>query len=85
MPILGFNLLISSIHLTKCEAPPSLKSSLSTLVITTYFNFSDEIVFAKCKGSKSSGGLGLPCVTSQKGHLLVHKSPKIINVAVPWL
>ena len=43
------------------------------------------IVCAKFEGSLISGAKGLPCPTSQKGHLRVHKSPNIIKVAVPWL
>ena len=36
---LGFNDLIESITLIKCSAPPSIRSSLSTLVITTCSKF----------------------------------------------
>ena len=41
------------------------------------------MALAKFLGSLSSSGLGFPCATSQKGHLLVHISPMIIKVAVP--
>ena len=43
------------------------------------------IVLARFSGSSISGGFGRPCATSQKLQRLVHTSPKIINVAVPWL
>ena len=68
---------------TKCCAPPSRKSSRSTLVITTYCNFIAAMVLARFSGSCTSGACGLPCATSQNGQRRVHTSPKIMKVAVP--
>lgn len=70
---------------TKCWAPPSRKSSRSTLVTTTYFKPISATVRAKLIGSSGSGGLGRPCATSQNEQRRVHTSPRIMNVAVPWL
>ena len=39
MDVFGDKLLISLIVFTKCSAPPSSRSSLSTEVITTWFKF----------------------------------------------
>ena len=38
---------------------------------------------ARLAGSFTSGGSGLPCATSQNGQRRVHKSPRIMKVAVP--
>src|SRR4051812_677950 len=70
-------------HATKCCAPPSLRSSRSTLVITTYDKLSLEIVSARCFGSSASGASGRPCATSQNGQRRVQISPRIMKVAVP--
>src|SRR5260363_260483 len=43
----GDNALTRSMHATKCAAPPSSKSSRSTLVITTYSSLSAAIVLAR--------------------------------------
>ena len=69
----------------KCPAPPSRRSSRSTLVMTTYFSSMAAIVRAICAGSLASGGRGLPWPTSQNGQRRVHRSPRIMKVAVPWL
>ena len=69
----------------KCCAPPSLRSSRSTDVITTYFKPMSAIARANCRGSSMSRALGLPCATSQNGQRRVQISPMIINVAVPPL
>ena len=82
--ILGEAFLTASIQSTKCCAPPSLKSSRSTLVITTYLSCICAIVRAKLAGSFTSGANGLPS-TSQNGQRRVQISPKIIKVAVPLL
>jgi len=68
---------------TKCCAPPSRRSSRSTLVITTYPRRSAAIVFARFAGSSASSGSGRPCPTSQNGQRRVQMSPMIMNVAVP--
>src|SRR5690242_351677 len=43
------------------------------------------MVFARLIGSLGSNGSGRPWATSQKLQRLVHLSPIIIKVAVPWL
>ena len=68
---------------TKCAAPPSRRSSRSTLVMTTYFSFSAAIVLARFSGSLASSGSGRPWPTSQNGQRRVHLSPMIMKVAVP--
>ncbi len=68
---------------TKCCAPPSFRSSRSTLVITTYFSARRAIVSARCSGSFASGASGRPWPTSQNGQRRVQMSPRIMNVAVP--
>jgi hypothetical protein len=67
----------------KCWAPPSRRSSRSTLVMTTYLSFIAAMVRASFSGSSASGGSGLPWPTSQKGQRRVHRSPRIMKVAVP--
>ena len=42
-------------------------------------------VCARVSGSVGSGGLGRPWATSQKLQRRVQTSPRIMNVAVPWL
>src|SRR5690606_12164570 len=42
-------------------------------------------VSASRRGSSASGGLGRPWATSQKLQRRVQTSPRIMNVAVPWL
>ncbi len=79
----GDNSRTARIHCAKCSAPPSRKSSRSTLVMTTYLSRSAAMVSARWRGSSASGGLGRPCATSQNGQRRVHRSPKIMNVAVP--
>jgi hypothetical protein len=68
---------------TKCWAPPSRKSSRSTLVMTTYLSLSAAMVWASFSGSWVSSGLGRPWPTSQNGQRRVHLSPMIMKVAVP--
>ncbi len=68
---------------TKCAAPPSRRSSRSTLVITTYDSLSAAMVRARLAGSSGSRRSGRPCPTSQKGQRRVHLSPMIMKVAVP--
>src|SRR5581483_11290996 len=68
---------------TKCWAPPSRRSSRSTLVTTTYESPRRATVAARCAGSSASGARGRPCATSQKGQRRVQTSPRIMKVAVP--
>ena len=83
MRVSGERSRTASIHAAKCAAPPSRRSSRSTLVITTCFNASSATVCARCPGSSASGGSGRPCATSQNGQRRVQRSPRIMNVAVP--
>ena len=83
--VLGLVLRISLMQSAKCCAPPSRRSSRSTEVMTTYFNFMAATDSARCLGSSLSSSLGRPCPTSQKGQRRVQMSPIIMKVAVPWL
>ena len=69
----------------KCCAPPSRRSSRSTLVMTTYLSLRMPIERARFCGSSASGGNGLPCATSQNGQRRVQTSPRIMKLAVPLL
>ena len=68
---------------TKWPAPPSRRSSRSTLVITTWARRRRATVSARFRGSCGSGAAGRPCATSQNGQRRVHRSPSTMNVAVP--
>ena len=83
--VAGVRSLIALMHSAKCCAPPSLKSSRSTEVITTYLRAISATAVANSLGSSTDKGLGRPWATSQNGHLRVQISPMIIKVAVPWL
>ena len=69
--------------LAMCSAPPSIKSSLHTEVITTYFKPHSLIAVATLKGSSASRGLNLPFRTEQNLHLREQLFPMIMMVAVP--
>src|SRR6266498_5031456 len=81
--VLGHRLLIAFIVLDMCSAPPSPTSSLQTDVIITYFNPHAFIAPATLLGSYGSSKAGLPVLTAQNLHLLLHISPIIMIVAVP--
>src|SRR5918999_2228453 len=81
--IVGHRSFIALIVLAMCSAPPSSRSSLHTEVITTYLNPHFLIALATLSGSYGSRYSGLPLVTEQNLHPLVHTSPMIIMVAVP--
>jgi hypothetical protein len=66
----------------KIEAPPSVRSSLVTEVMTAYFRPSERTTPAMRPGSASSGAEGLPLATAQKLQVRVHVSPRMRNVAV---
>src|SRR5262245_46714471 len=83
MVVPGEVLRISEMRETKWAAPPSFRSSRSTLVTTTYFSFSAAMVCARWRGSSASGASGRPCATSQNGQRRVQMSPRIMKVAVP--
>src|SRR5437867_7294118 len=81
---LGQRAFIAFIVLTMCSAPPSCKSSLQTEVITTYLNSPHSLIaFATLCGSSASSKTGLPLLTAQNLHALLHTSPITIIVAVP--
>ncbi len=68
-----------------CSAPPSSRSSRSTLVMTTWFSPSFSTATATRPGSNTSSASGRPVATLQKVQPRVHTSPMIIMVACPWL
>src|SRR5579863_4486928 len=70
--------------LLTCEAPPSSRSSRSTMVMTTYLRPRLASPRATCSGSRpSTAPRGFPVVTAQKRQPRVHVSPRSITVAVP--
>src|SRR5437588_6682516 len=76
---------IAVIVWAKWSAPPSLRSSRATAVITTCFSFIRRTACATRCGSSSSNANGFAVVTAQNPHARVQRSPAIIKVAVPWL
>src|SRR5262249_37233421 len=76
---------IAVIVRAKWSAPPSMRSSRATAVITTCFNFIRRTASATRCGSSSSSAKGFAVVTAQNPHALVQRSPAIMKVAVPWL
>src|SRR5437762_9114875 len=76
---------IAVIVQAKCSAPPSLRSSRATAVITTCFNFIRRTASATRCGSSFSKAKGFAVVTAQNPQARVHRSPAIMKVAVPWL
>src|SRR5438876_3066378 len=76
---------IAVIVRAKWSAPPSLRSSRATAVITTCFSFIRITASATRCGSSSSNASGFAVVTAQNPQARVHRSPAIMNVAVPWL
>src|SRR6266480_7115021 len=82
----GFFCLIFIIVSVKCRAPPSIRSSLSTDVKTTYPNPHRDNASAVCSGSwGSNGGGAFEVFTLQNRQPLVHVSPINIIVAVAAL
>src|SRR5215217_1581478 len=73
--------LRASITLTNCDAPPSAKSSRSTLVTTICSSPSSAAAVATCSGSSGSTARGMPVLTLQKAQARVQVSPRIITVA----
>ena len=68
----------------KCCAPPSRRSSRSTLVITTYVSLSAAMVSREVGAAPPRrAASGRPCATSQNGQRRVQMSPRIMKVAVP--
>gem|GEM_PF-2317622 len=80
----GARARIAAMQSTKCWAPPSRRSSRSTLVTTTYLSPMSATVLPRFTGSDASGGLGRPWATSQNEQRRVQTSPRIMKVAVPW-
>src|SRR5437763_15796181 len=85
MIIFGSISRIAWIVRAKCSAPPSLRSSRATAVMTTCFNFIRRTASATRGGSSFSRANGFAVVTAQNPHALVQRSPAIMKVAVPWL
>ena len=67
----------------KMGAPPSLRLSRFTEVMTACLRFILWTAWAVRRGSPQSMGGGLPCLTSQKRQERVQTSPRIRKVAVP--
>src|SRR5438132_2309761 len=76
---------IAVIVRAKWSAPPSLRSSRATAVITTCFSFIRRTASATRCGSSPSSADGFAVVTAQNPHARVQRSPAIMKVAVPWL
>jgi hypothetical protein len=70
------------ITFAKWLAPPSLRSSRVTDVITAYLSPSSLSAAATLPGSVGSAGGGKPWLTLQKRQLRVHIVPRMIKVAV---
>ncbi len=85
MVVPGARWRMARIVWAKCSAPPSARSSRSTLVMTTCFSPSCATAWATRPGSKASSVCGLPVATLQKVQPRVQISPMIIMVAWPWL
>ncbi len=83
MVVVGDSSRTLRITSTKCWAPPSRRSSRSTLVMTTYLSFSAATDSPSSRGSSGLGGSGWPWPTSQNGQRRVQMSPRIMKVAVP--
>jgi hypothetical protein len=66
---------------TNWLAPPSGRSSRSTLVTTMWVSPSSAAATATCSGSSGSTGRGIPVLTLQKAQARVQVSPRIITVA----
>ena len=80
----GFAARTARITWLKCSAPPSGRSSRSTLVITTWRRPRRAAASATWAGSSASTpGRGSPLFTLQNPQRRVHVSPRIMNVAVP--
>ena len=70
--------------MAKIGAPPSLRSSRLTLVMTTCLRPIERTASAIRLGSCQSSGPGRPVLMSQKPQERVQVSPSIRKVAVPW-
>ncbi len=71
------------ITMAKIGAPPSLRSSRLTLVMTACFKFIALTAWATRSGSRKSRGDGCPRLMSQNPQERVQTSPNIKKVAVP--
>ena len=85
MMIPGLSRLTAAIVWAKCSAPPSGRSSRATAVMTTCFKLMRLVACATRSGSSVSSANGLAVFTAQNPQARVHRSPAIMNVAVPWL
>lgn len=84
MIVEGLAFLTALITWAKCAAAPSGKSSRVTMVITAWRSFMCTTASATCCGSSGSSGPGLAVRVAQNPQARVHRSPAIMNVAVPW-
>ena len=82
--ISGARRLMARIVSATCCAPPSGRSSRSTIVSTTYLRPIATLASATFSGSSWSTGTPWPCVlTAQNRQPRVQVSPSTMNVAVP--
>ena len=80
--VAGLRRRIARMVRAKTPAPPSLRSSRSTDVITACFRPSSATDSATRSGSPRSSSDGRPDVTAQNLQARVQTSPRIMNVAV---
>ena len=81
--ILSLRGLIARMVAAQTAAPPSLRSSRATEVITACFKFILAIDSATRAGSPRSSSVGRPVLIAQKVHERVQMLPRIMTVAVP--
>ncbi len=81
MVVPGEALRMARMTRAKCSAPPSLRSSRSTEVITTCSSPSLATAWATLAGSSGSSAWGTPVLTLQKAQARVQVSPMIMKVA----
>ena len=80
--VAGVRERIAAMVAAKPAAPPSGRSSRATLVITACSSSRVATASATRRGSSGSSAIGLRVSTRQKPHARVHRSPRIMNVAV---
>ena len=83
MVVFGQRLRVARTVAAQTEAPPSLRSSRATEVMTTCFRFISAMDSATRAGSPRSSSLGRPESTAQKVQERVQTLPRIITVALP--
>ena len=79
----GLRRRMAAIVSAKASAPPSARSSRATAVTTAWVSFMRATASATRSGSSGSSAKGRLVSTRQNPQALVHRSPLIMNVAVP--